>query len=1000
MKSWRPLILAGFLLVFLPPAVSGNQKSPIFTEVSLKSGLVFHHFNGMTGDLHMFETIGGGVALLDFDNDGDVDIYLLQGSLVDPNSETSDALIAPKMPLPLRDKLFRNELIETGRLGFTDVTEKSGIDARGYGMGVAVGDYDNDGFPDLYITNFGPNQLWHNNGDGTFTDVTAKAGVGDSRWNVSAAFVDFDSDGHLDLYVTAYLKYSLNSAKSCFNNKGIRDYCGPSSFPHPANRLYRNRGDGTFEDATVKAGIARTLGSSLGTIATDFNHDDLPDLYVANDRAPNELWINQGNGTFVNDALFAGCAVNLDGRAESSMGVTAGDSDGDGDSDLFVTHLGGETNTFYLNDGRGGFLDATIRSGLALPSQQFTSFGTEFFDWDRDGDLDLITVNGAMNRKPELVRAGDPFPMHEPNKLYRNTGKGVFEDATAAGGPAFAISELSLAAAVGDIDNDGDADVLVTNNNGPARILLNNGLDGNHWLGLRAVGGTPPRDMLGARIEIFQKGKATLHRRIHTDGSYCTARDPRVLIGLGSSKTAVTARVIWPGGSREEFRGLKIDRHTTLVRGTGRPVGLKLEETPKPPLDQLGPAAQQQVINQQAITNGLLENPVFSRPDLAETFGSLGLLYQTYQLRPAAQSCYRNAATLDSGDFRWPYLNGIIALDGGNAEAAAILFEQALMLEPENLAALTRLGQTWLQLVKLDKAQAILEQALAIDPAFAPAHSLLGQVFLTKGQPGEGVPHLERVLELQPQATKTCYPLAAALRATGDTDRAAEVITHHGEGSVIFPDPALEALHRLNLSPQYHIDRCTDALEIERPAEAAAACRTALSLDPENSTARINLGAAMVRLTLIREAIAEYREVLRSDPGNVTARFNLGTTLAAADHLDAAVFQLKKLVAAVPDHADGHFNLANTLRRLGLFEESLGQYDETLHIDPTRMDADLGAALCLAKLGRCEQAGARLDSARSIDPENPKIEGIQLNVAAACAGRSPIGSSIERPSEE
>ena len=999
MTVFRSLLSIAVLPALLGAALAQAQQ-PVFEDVSAETGLIFHHFNGMTGDLHMFETIGGGGALLDFDNDGDLDIYLVQGSLVDPKSKTSDALFVPKMPLPLRDKLFRNELIETGRLGFTDVTEKSGIDARGYGMGIAVGDYDNDGFPDLYITNFGPNQLWHNNGDGTFTDVTAKAGVGDSRWNVSAAFVDFDSDGHLDLYVTAYLKYSLNSAKSCFNNKGIRDYCGPSSFPHQANRLFRNRGNGTFEDVTLNAGMAQALGSSLGTIAADFNNDGLPDLYVANDRAANELWINSGNGTFVNDALFAGCAVNLDGRAESSMGVTAGDADGDGDQDLFVTHLGGETNTFYLNDGSGGFLDATIRSGLALPSLHFTSFGTEFFDWDRDGDLDLITVNGAMNRKPELVRSGDPFPMHEPNRLYRNTGKAVFEDATAAGGPVFTISELSLAAAIGDIDNDGDADVLVTNNNGPVRLLLNNGIDGNHWLGLRAVGGNPPRDMLGARIEIIRQGQPTLHRRIHTDGSYCAARDPRVLIGLGSSKTAVTARVIWPGGSREDFRGLKVDRHTTVVQGTGRPVGLKLEQTAKPPLDQLGPAAQQQVKNQQQVADGLLENSVFSRPDLAEAFGSLGLLYQTYGLGPAAQSCYRNAATLDSGDFRWPYLNGIITLDGGNPDSAANLFKRALILEPDNLAALTRLGQALLEGAHLDEAETSLKQALAIDPAFVPAHSILGQVLLTKGQPDNAVPHLERVLELQPQATKTCYPLAAALRATGDTDRAAEVITHHGEGSVIFPDPALEALHRLNLSPQYHIDRCTDALEIERPAEAAAACRTALSLDPKNSTARINLGAAMVRLGLQREAIAEYREVLLNDESNVTARFNLGTTLAAADQLDAAVFQLRKLVAAEPDYADGHFNLANTLRRLELFEESLGQYDETLHIDPTRMDADLGAVLCLARLDRCEQAAARLDSARSTDPDNLKIEEIHSQVENACAVQAPVVASIKPAPEE
>jgi hypothetical protein len=552
--------------------MEARSSTPIFKEVAEQVGLKFQHFNGMTGKFYLPEITGSGAALFDFDNDGDLDVFLVQGNLLEPNTRPADTLFPWRGSQPPQGKLFRNDLTinkdGSRRLSFTDVTESSGIVANGYGMGVAIGDINNDGLPDLYVTNLGSNQMYLNKGNGKFVDVTKESGTDDSRWSTSASFFDYDRDGWLDLMIVNYADFSVTNSPNCFAATTARDYCTPRVFRAPGNRLLHNKGNGSFEDVTAAAGVDKEFGHGLGIVTADFNDDGWIDIYVANDGDPNQLWINQKNGTFSNEALLAGAAINRNGQAEAGMGVDAGDFDGNGTDDIFVTHLMDETNTLYTNMTRGLFEDRTREAGLGMPGRRFTGFGTLFFDYDNDGWLDLFIANGAVQLLPDLVRKKDPFPLGQPNQLFHNTGKGSFVEVTDQAGPELQLIEVSRGAAFGDLDNDGDTDVLVTNNNGPTRLYLNQVGNQNHWLGLK-VTGKSGRDMLGARIEVIVSEKNVLRRRARTDGSYLSANDPRVLVGLGNATRVETVRVRWPDGSGEEWKDLKADQYVSLKQGSG-----------------------------------------------------------------------------------------------------------------------------------------------------------------------------------------------------------------------------------------------------------------------------------------------------------------------------------------------------------------------------------------------------------------------------------------------
>lgn len=494
------------------PASSPTMgDAPLFRDVASEVGLDFQHFTGATGKFYMPEIMGAGVALPDYDGDGDLDIYLVQGMFLDPGRTFGQALFPPPPNWRPGNRLFRNELIPEGRLRFTDVTEQAGVGHIGYGMGAAVGDYNNDGYPDLYVTNFGHNVLYRNNGNGTFTDVTKQAGVDVGRWSTSAAFVDYDGDGLLDLFVANYVDFNLKANPRCTGVGGERDYCGPQVFRPTPSRLFRNLGNGRFADVTERAGITAAFGAGLGVSCADFNGDGRPDIFVANDRNANQLWLNQGNGVFQDQALIAGTAYNADGKAQAGMGVTAGDFDNDGDEDVFVTNMVGEANMLYLNDGKGFFHDATMQYGLAAPSLPFTGFGTEWFDYDNDGFLDLFVANGAVAVVDSL--RGTRYPYHQRNRIFHNLAGRKFVDVSESAGPALLLSEVGRGAAFGDIDNDGRIDIVVANNNGPVRLLLNQTGSKQHYLQIRLEGVNTNRSGLGARVAVLRHGQRPMAPR-------------------------------------------------------------------------------------------------------------------------------------------------------------------------------------------------------------------------------------------------------------------------------------------------------------------------------------------------------------------------------------------------------------------------------------------------------------------------------------------------------
>lgn len=565
------LLAAGNLVLSL-----AGQQEPVqvrFREAAREAGLNFSHFTGSTGEYFLPEIMGPGVALFDYDQDGDLDVYVLQGQLLDPSRSLTDSPFPPPAGQELTHRLFRNDSDRdssgTIRLRFRDVTAAAGVGHRGYGMGVAVGDYDNDGDPDLYLTHFGSNLLYRNNGDGTFTDVTRQAGVDDPRWSTSACFLDYDQDGHLDLFVTNYLDFTTAANKACYDALGGRDFCNPSQYRPVPDRLFRNQGDGSFADVTEPSGVSMAFGRGLGVSCTDFDGDGWPDIYVANDGDANQLWINRRDGTFEETGLLSGTAYNVDGMAEGSMGVAVGDFNNDGWEDIFLTHLTRETNTLYVNQGNLVFHDATTEFALATPSYPYTGFGTDWFDLDRDGYLDLFIANGAVTNLEEL--RGDPYPYHQKNQLFLNLkGKG-FRELTEEVGPPFDLSEVSRGAAFGDIDNDGDVDIVVSNNNGPLRLLLNETVSPHSWLQVRleATRGTP--SALGARVGVRLPAGELLWRRVRTDGSYLSASDPRILFGLGNSPSLDQLIVVWPQGEPEFWTGVKVDSLLTLRQGTGSP---------------------------------------------------------------------------------------------------------------------------------------------------------------------------------------------------------------------------------------------------------------------------------------------------------------------------------------------------------------------------------------------------------------------------------------------
>ncbi len=561
--SCASLLLVGCDPAAEPASVEGNrdqprlsgqaaiQPGPRFRVADPSSGFAFQHHNGMQGELWMIELLGSGAAMVDYDRDGDLDIYMVQGGpLVDRESAT----------LP-GDRLYQNRWVETGRVSFVDVTKTSGIRATGYGMGVAVADVNGDGLPDIYVTNYGPNQLWINRGDGTFEDRTREAGVESSGFSTGATFLDYDRDGRLDLLVTDYLIYATASEPNCFDISDQPDYCSPKSHPYAPNTLFRNLGAGHFEDTSATTGIAAVAMPSFQAVTSDFDGDGWPDLLVANDGEENTLWHNENGSHFVNMAPLAGVAVNMVGASEASMGVSVTDFDNDGNSDLLLTHLSGETNTLYLNDGSGFFSDISSTTGQGASSRSSTGWGVNWLDWDHDGDSDLFIANGGVRFGMLQTESRSFSTLAQSNHFYRHD----IDDRLKMIKPRYTgnptDNALSRGSAAGDIDNDGDIDLLVSNNNGPAQLLINETSHRNHWIGLDIVNSSGSRYLPGMKVRLTLTGGEHIYLFSHFNESYLSSNDPRFVTGIGSSNAPVNATITWPDGTNQSVEALLPDRY-------------------------------------------------------------------------------------------------------------------------------------------------------------------------------------------------------------------------------------------------------------------------------------------------------------------------------------------------------------------------------------------------------------------------------------------------------
>jgi enediyne biosynthesis protein E4 len=537
-------------------SLRADNLAPVFAEIpSSISGVSWVHVNGRSPMAHLPETVGAGCAFLDYDNDGWMDIYLV-------NSGRCDFYEPPQ---PLRNALYHNNRDGT----FTDVTAKAGVPGDAYGMGIAVGDYDGDGFPDLYVTQYPHSILYRNNRDGTFTDVTARAGVAAPGWATSALWFDYDNDGRLDLFVCRFVDYSKAKLKFCGDTlTGERFYCIPSIYDPMPCWLFRNNGDGTFTDVSKESGISQLLAKAWGAVAADLNNDGRMDLYVTNDTVPNFLFANRGKGRFEEIGMLAGVGVNAFGKPRSGMGVDAADYDQDGWIDLFEANVDHEMYSLYHNDRNEAFSDVALSTGIGATTRMMSGWGLKFFDYDNDGDLDLLLSNGHPDDSVDKRVAGVKFL--EPLILLHNTGKG-FENVSQQSGPVFSKPLSGRGLALGDFDNDGSVDVLVTQNNA-APLLLRNQLGGrNHWLGVRLVGSKANIDAIGAKIT-YQSGDFERHQFKVGGGSYLSSHDPRMVLGLGKRTKIDWLEIQWPqpSGKTERIRELPIDRYITIVEGEGK----------------------------------------------------------------------------------------------------------------------------------------------------------------------------------------------------------------------------------------------------------------------------------------------------------------------------------------------------------------------------------------------------------------------------------------------
>ncbi len=996
------------------PARPAPASTPAwFTDVTDAVGLEFVHQAGATGTYFYPEIMGSGCALFDYDADGDLDIYIVNGA------EHEDGIVKPDSRM--RNHLFRREDDGT----YHDVTDQTELGDTGYGMGVAVADVDNDDDLDVYVTNFGRNRFYRNDGDGTFTDDTVAAGfdtVARFDWSCSAAFLDYDRDGAPDLFVTNYLKY--DAGKSCRDRAGAPDYCGPMAFEGVPDVLYHNNGDGTFTDVSVNASIGSVRGRGLGVVCEDFDEDGSIDIFVANDGEANHLWINRGDGTFRDEAMTLGAALNEMGQAEASMGIAVGDVDLDGHIDLFCTHLRNESNTLYHGAGARGFADATATAGLGAPSMDRTGFGAAFADLDHDGAPEIVIVNGRVKRGPASNAAHlDAFwrDYAEPNQVFSNGGTKGFADACPEIGAFCSTVDASRGLAVGDIDDDGDLDFLVSNGSGRARLYRNDTPKHGHWLMVAACAPGRSTPELGAAIDVEADGRWH-HGTVRTASSYLSAGDSRVHFGLGAATAVSNITVRWSDGTVEAFGGGAVDRHVRVERGGGKVESRKQKTESRKPIAEREqsktenresktgnrkpksgrssvPPSDSDVLTLTPPTPDLThaQKPVAEKiertvalvnedPRSADPWGHLGMVYLAHGFAEEAATCLGTAEELDPNDFRWPHLLSH-ALPKSDLDAVMAAVRRGIALKPDFVFGHLRLAQFLIQRGSRAQARKCYEAVLALAPDNAHACLGLGQIANAEDDFEAAVGYLERARATAPDYREVCAALSQTYRRTRrlrDAELAAARARALPARLIESDDPLVHMFQAEAADAASLVRRGSSLVRRGRVDEGLRMLRSAVEIAPETAVNHRALGAGLTAAGEHDAALAAIGRALELDPDRPRILIDRGVALNAAGRYDEALACFARIVAIDPLNEAAWYDVASVQARLGDHETAITSFVHYSELNPGDHRAYRNLAVLYSAGGMLEKAAA--EYRRSIEYE-PFAAGTYLELSGLEARR-------------
>ena len=938
-----------------------------FVDVTADVGIDFAHVSGSLEQRYILESMSPGAAFFDYDGDGFLDVFMVNSTRVREHPEAAT------------NRLYRNvgvvDSIGRERREFRDVTDEARLRSSGWGMGCAVGDYDNDGDGDLYVTYWGPNALYRNDGDGRFTEVTAEAGVGDDRWGISASFGDVDGDGLLDLFVTNYLVFDLEAPPGggmpCSGWRGLDVYCGPQGLEPQANVLYRNAGNGRFVDVSDEVGIGRDRQASLGVVFGDYDDDGDPDIYVANDGYRNLFYRNDGGWNLTEAGAFAGLAYSEDGRPQAGMGVASGDYDSDGDLDLFVTNFSDDVNTLYQNQGEGLFVDFSAGAGLGGGVRPFLGWSTGFFDYDNDGWQDLFAVNGHIYPQVDVHPSGVRYAQR--NLLYENE-RGTFREVGEEAGPGFAQVRVSRGAALGDYDNDGDTDLLVMNLNEPPSLLHNVGGNRHGWLGIELEGVESNCDALGARVRLFARGRIQT-REVQRGYGYLSQHDRRVLFGLGEAEAVDKVEIRWPSGRVQVWEDPPLRCYLRVREGEGEIVAsLPGPATPDDLWALAGlPVAEEKEVEVEKVPQ-YVEYPDWTADD---HYRKGGVFYAQGRYLEAARA-FRSAVHLGPETIDYRYSLGVTLYSGlGRYREAATVLEETVERDSSSSQIYQLLGVVYLGLNQTDLAVSMLRKATVLEPGAWQTHNRLGLAHVRRGEMMEAKAAFQEAARRISWKPHPHLNLARVYERQGDSEGARR---EHQLFKQLLPMEEKVERHEARLS-DFPADVETRFLLGQaylgqrRMREALECFQRIIAIDSTYARAHYGVGGLLHLQNRLEEAVAAYERACRLQPELVGAHADLGQAYSEMGRYDRAIAAYQRALRLRPELREIRVKLGMAHASRGNLEGAARVLEKVVEVDSTLVEARDGLGRVYAAQGRFQAAIVQWEAVLRLAPGHPRAAG-------------------------